>query len=154
MEELEKEKHKLTLGHETLKNEKVNLDESLKDLVKKNKNLIKKNKNLTKDLEKTKSLIDRFTLSSTRLDMMLKSQRTVFDKAGLGYRCYDKQKTINYLYKKSSKDHLTCFHCGKVGHKSYTCRINNSKVKQVWVIKGTNNSNPKGPKIAWVPKNT
>ena len=41
-----------------LKNEKVSLDESLKDLVKKNKDLISKNKNLTNDLEKAKSLID------------------------------------------------------------------------------------------------
>ena len=73
LEELAKEKDKLALDNETLKNKKVSLDESLKDLVKKNKDLISKNKNLTKDLEKTKSLIDRFILSSTRLGMMLKS---------------------------------------------------------------------------------
>ena len=49
---------------------------------------------------------------------------------------------------KSSKDNLICFHYGKVGKKSYTCKINNTKVKQVWIIKGTTNTNPKGPKIA------
>ena len=35
LEELEKEKHKLVLDNQTLKNKKVSLDESLKDLVKK-----------------------------------------------------------------------------------------------------------------------
>ena len=85
---------------------------------------------------------------------MIKNQKVVFDKAWLGYRCYDKQKIIKNLYKKSSKDNLTYFHCGKVGYRSYTYRTNNSKVKQVWVIKETHNSNPKGPKIAWVPKST
>ena len=83
MEELEKEKHKLVLDNQILKNEKGSLDESLKDLVKKNKDLITKNKNLTEDIKKSKSLIDRFTLSSTRLDMMLKSQRAIFDKTGV-----------------------------------------------------------------------
>ena len=85
---------------------------------------------------------------------MLKNQTAIFDKAGLRYRCYDKQKTIKNPYKKSSKDNLTCFHCRKVGHRSYTCRTKNTKVKQVWIIKGTINTNPKGPKIAWIPKST
>ena len=62
---------------------------------------------------------------------MIKNQRAIFDKVELGYRCYDKQKTINNLYKKSSKENITCFYCGKVGHMSYTCKTNNLKVKQV-----------------------
>ena len=111
--------------------------------------------NATKEeLDKTKPLFDKFTLSSQRLDEMIKNQKAVFDKAGLGYKCYDKQKTIKNLYKKSSKDNLTCFHCGKVGYRSYTCRINNLKVKQVWINKETSNTNSKGSKIAWVPKST
>ena len=85
---------------------------------------------------------------------MIKDQKAVFDKARLGYKCYNKQKIITNLYKKSSKDNLTYFHYGKVGHRSYTYRINNLKVKHVLVIKGTSNTNPKGPKIACVPKST
>ena len=49
---------------------------------------------------------------------------------------------------KSSKKNITCFHYGKVGHKSYTCKTKNTKMKQVCVIKGTTKTNPKGPKIA------
>ena len=49
---------KLVLDNQKLRNKKVSLDESPKDLVKKNKDLISKNENLTKDLEKSKSLID------------------------------------------------------------------------------------------------
>ena len=85
---------------------------------------------------------------------MIKNQKAVFDKVGLGYRCHDKQKTIKNLYKKSSKDNLTYFYYGKVEHKSYTCRTKKTIVKQVWIIKGTTGTNPKGPMIAWVPKIT
>ena len=69
-----KEKDKLALENETLRNKKASLDGSLKDILKKNKNLISKTEDLSKKLEKTKSLIDRFTLSSNRLDMILKNQ--------------------------------------------------------------------------------
>ena len=96
LEELAKEKNKLALDNETLRNIKVSLDKSLKDLVKKNKDLISKNEDLTKDLEKVKSLIDRFTLSSNRLDTMIKN-RAIFDKVGLRYKRYYKQKSINTL---------------------------------------------------------
>ena len=155
---MEKEKQKLILDNETLKNKKVSLDESLKDLVKKNKKLISKNKDLTKDLEKTKSLMNKFTLSSTRLDMILKSQRAIFDKAGLGYKSYYKQKSINTLYKKSSSESIVCFCCEKLGHKAYTCnmrnRPNSSRVKQIWIAKNPMFDKVERPKITWVPKQT
>ena len=86
--------------------------------------------------------------------MILKNQKAVFNKAGLGYRSYDKQKPINNLYRKSSKKNMTCFHCAKIGYKSYICKSKNTKVKQVWIIKDSINTNPKGPKIDWVPKIT
>ena len=85
---------------------------------------------------------------------MIKNQRDVFDNVELGYKCYDKQKIINNLYRKYSKENITCFHYGKVGHRLYTYKTNNSKVKQVWIIKETYISNPRGPKIDWVPKST
>ena len=83
--------------------------------------------------------MDKFTLSSTRLDMMLKSQRTIFDKAGLGYKSYYKQKSINTLYRKSSSESIVCFCCGKLGYKAYTCNMRNrpksSRVKHIWIAK-------------------
>ena len=71
-------------------NEKINLEESIKDLVKKNKDLISKTEELSKELEKAKSLVERFSLSSTKLELILRSQQVAFDKAGLGYRSYYK----------------------------------------------------------------
>ena len=139
LEESVKEKDKLALENKTLRNKKASLDESLKDLLKKNKDLISKTEDLTKDLEKAKSLLNRFTLSSNRLDMMLKDQQAIFNKAWLGCKTYQKQKSINNIYKKLSYDNLVCFCCDKLGHKSYTCNMrkcpNSIRIKQVWIIK-------------------
>ena len=54
---------------------------------------------------------------------MLNNQKVVFDKVGLGFRSYSKQKTINNLYKKSSNENMTYFCCKKFGHKSYVCNL-------------------------------
>ena len=54
------------------------LDESIKNLVNKNKDLVNKTEDLGKELEKAKSLVDRFTLSSNKLDMMIKNQQDIF----------------------------------------------------------------------------
>ena len=32
-----------------------------------------------------KPIVDKFTLSSTKLNMILENQRAIFNKAGLGY---------------------------------------------------------------------
>ena len=139
LEELEKEKDKLALDNKTLKNKNVSLDQSLKDLVKKNKDLIGKNEDLSKNIEKAKSLLDRFILSSNKLDTMLKNQRAIFDKAGLGYKSYYKKKSINTLYKKSSSNNIDCFCCGKIGHKTYTCNMrkspNSIKIKKFGLLR-------------------
>ena len=133
-------------------NEKINLEESIKDLVKKNKDLISKTEELSKELEKAKSLVDRFILSSNKLVLITKSQSAIFDKAGLGYRSYYKQKSINNLYKKSSKDNIVCFCCEKLGHKIYSCNMrrnpNTIKTKQVWIAKKSLTSKIEGPKMA------
>ena len=70
---ISREKDKLDLENKTLRNEKAKLDESITDLVKKNNDLVSKIEDLGKELEKAKSLIDRFTLSSNKLDMMIKN---------------------------------------------------------------------------------
>ena len=90
--------------------------------------------------------------------MMLKSQRAIFDKAGLGYKSYYKQKSINPLYKKSSNENIICFCCSKLGHESYTCNMRNrpksSRVKQIWVAKNPMFDKVERPKVTWVPKQT
>ena len=87
--------------------------------------------------------------------MILNNQQAIFDKAGLGYRSYSKQKSTCNLYKKSSKENLTCFCCGKIGHKAYAFKsrmLNAKSMKKVWVPKGTHVTNLQGPKKAWVTK--
>ena len=87
---------------------------------------------------------------------MLKNQRAIFDKAGLGYKSYYKQKSINTLYKKSSSDNIVCFCCGQLGHKTYTYnmrkRPNSLKIKQVWIVKNPLFDKVEKPKVTWVPK--
>ena len=120
----------VTQEKEDLIKENKRVTQKYDELEKHNINLTNKLNATKEELDKIKLLFDKFTLISQRLDEMIKKQRAVFDKTGLGYRCYDKQKTINNLYKKSSKENITCFQCGKVGHRSYTCKTNNSKVNK------------------------
>ena len=68
-------------------------------------------------------MVDRFTLSSNKLDMMIKNQQAIFYKAALRYKSYYKQKSVNSLYKKSSKDNIVCFYYGKLGHRTYSCNV-------------------------------
>ena len=77
--------------------EKENLSKENQKLSQKNIGLENLNIKLTneydvlkKELNKIRPFVDRFTLSSYRLDLILKNQKTIFDKVGLGYRSYDK----------------------------------------------------------------
>ena len=51
-----------------------------------------------KELEKYKSIVDKFTFSFECLDMLLKNQWTVFNHAGLGYNPLNKQRTAENLF--------------------------------------------------------
>ena len=69
--------------------------------------------------------------------MILENQKAVYDKAGLGYNPLKKQKYLKNIYVNSlsnKSSNITCFKCGRVGHKSYTCFFNksvNSNVKKI-----------------------
>ena len=90
--------------------------------------------------------------------MIINSQKTVYDKAGLGYNTLRKQKSFkNIFINESTKNlsNISYLRCGMVGHKAYTCssnKFNGRKVKKIWVPKEIIMTNPKGPKLAWVPK--
>ena len=60
-------------------------------------NELLKNENieLRKELGRLKPFVDRFTLYSQKLDMILETQQAVFDKAGLAYRSSYKRKIEN-----------------------------------------------------------
>ena len=88
---------------------------------------------------------------------MLNNQKGVFDKAGLGFNPNSKQKFLKILFTPASTSlsHASCFKCGRIGHKAYTCKsrmLNAKSLRKVWVPKGTNVTNLQGPKKAWVPK--
>ena len=90
---------------------------------------------MKRDLEKYKSIVDKFTFSSERLNMLLKNQRAVFNRAGLGYKPHNKQRTVENLFVKfipEKQKLIACHSCGKIGHKSYVCnnrsRTNHAKV--------------------------
>ena len=136
--------------------DKANLEKSIEELINKNQDLVRKNEDISKELVKAKSLVSKFTLSSKQLDLMLSNQRTIFNKAALGFQSYAKQKPVNELYKKSSKENLVCFHCGKLGHKAYSCNIRKNpstiKLNQVWIVKKPFVEKMEKPKTTWVPK--
>ena len=118
--------------------------------------LIQENQNFKDEINRLKSIVDKFTLSSNKLNMILDNQKAIYDKAGLGYKPLKKQKFLKDIYVNYSSyksTNITCFKCGRIGHKSYTCLINKyANTKKIWVPKGTILTNLKGPKKAWVPK--
>ncbi len=153
---LSKDIEKLTKEISELKNNKQILNENvIKDL-----NILKTEKQtLTKELEKYKPLVEKFTYSSEKLNMILNSQRAVFNRAGLGYKPKNKQKLLSNFFVKAGESKtkkITCFCCGTLGHKANVCDYRKGKtkrkIKRIWISKGTNTTNHEGSKKTWVPK--
>ena len=129
-------------------------------------NLISENESLKLDIEKYKPIVDKFTYSSEKLNIILNSQRVVFSKARLGYNPNQKQKLVkNFFRKVEESKSFTCYYCNKSGHKSYECslrRISNTiitnrlgvKTKHIWVPKGTKVETLRTSKKIWIPKLT
>ena len=90
--------------------------------------------------------------------MIIDSQKAIYDKVGLGYNTLKKQKFLKNIFVNISirkLSNITCFKCGKVGHKVYSClsnKFDDRNVKTIWVSKETIMTNSKGPKLAWVPQ--
>ena len=121
---------------DNLKTENTELRETHQDLLKKfsaleiktqvtstnHANMIDEHSKVKKELEKYKLIVDKFTYSFEILDMLLKNQRAVFNRAGLGYKPSNKQKTVENLFVKSTSNmqkSIVCHCCGKNGHRSY-----------------------------------
>ena len=87
---IEKDKFKTEINelNETikdLKHENSELKDKIVDLTSSTTNLISENESLKLDIEKYKPIVDKFTYSSEKMNMILNSQRAVFNKARLGY---------------------------------------------------------------------
>ena len=130
------------------------IEASKLSLEKENEELLKKNEWLVSSLSK-------FSCGQKAFDMILASQKCVFDKRGLGYKCSKNEKHFkNYFFKESISESPStiCNFCGIGGHISSTCPLINgskktstSKLKRIWIEK-TKVTNHQGPKKIWVPK--
>ncbi|GKU88706.1 hypothetical protein SLEP1_g2935 [Rubroshorea leprosula] len=145
----------------SLKNEEFNntLKKENEDLKKGNEDLKKENEVLKRKACDLENVISKFTLSKEKFDSILKSQRNVYDKGGIGFDYSKKQKTFKITFVRASQSYhvnVTCYCCGANGHFAFVCPLKRliaqGKVKQIWVPKGTLSTNPHGPKQIWVPK--
>ena len=101
-----------------------------------NENEILKKKN-----EWLTSSLSIFSYGQKSFEMILASQKCVFDKQRLGFKSSKNQKYFkNYFVKESASANpsTTCNFCGRGGHISSTCplrngsqKISNAKAKKV-----------------------
>ena len=158
-EELYEDFEKLSLKNNSLKKriqelekeleevkEKFSIDEISKThLEKENEILRNENEILKKKNEWLTSSLSIFSCGQKSFEMILASQKCVFDKQGLGFKSSKNQKYFkNYFVKESSSEcpSTICNFCGRGGHISSTCSLrndsqknSNAKAKKVWVEK-------------------
>ena len=86
--------------------------------------------NLKNEIVKLKSIVEKFTLSSNKLHMILDNQKAIYDKVDLRYNPLNKQKFLKNIFVNSSYNkfsNITCFKCGRIGYKSYSYFSNKSE---------------------------
>ena len=111
---------------------------------------------MQKEDEKLKPLVDKLSLSSDKLELLLSNQRFSSNRAEI--ICNSNSNLVERkisAQNKFQKSNVVCFCCKRVGHKAYLCNFRKKKknnVKKVWVPKGTTCTNSNGPKKIWVPK--
>ena len=107
------------------------------------------NEVLKKKKEWLTSSLSIFSCGQKSFEIILASQKCVFDKQGLGFKSSKNQKYFkNYFVKESASAspfttcNSTCNFCGRGGHISSTCSLrndsqknSNAKAKKVWVEK-------------------
>ena len=120
-----------------------------------NTKVLKDNKNFTKENQDLKNQILALKNKINDLNKVndsLTQENNALKKKNLELSNEKKNKFSKVVHENHSTIY---FKCNKVGHKAFECnikRIGHTFVKQIWVPKGTTCTNPKGPKIAWVPK--
>ncbi|GAV86413.1 hypothetical protein CFOL_v3_29844 [Cephalotus follicularis] len=119
----------------------------------KNSSLEKENLDLKSEIDALKRTFSKFSSSNDKMDKLLGMQRCVFDRVGLGFDEMNKVKHFDKFLDRKKKV-MNCNFCGKVGHITSTCwnRKSSTKIKTIWILKGTFPTNVKGPKTIWVPK--
>ena len=80
------------------------------------------------------SSLSIFSCGQKYFEMILASQKCVFDKQGLGFKSSKNQKYFkNYFVKESSSasPSTTCNFCGRGGHSSSTCLFKKMVFKRI-----------------------
>ena len=60
--------------------------------------ILNENSESKKELDKYKFIVEKFTFSSKRLNMLLRDQRAIFNSTELGYKLLNKQRTVENLF--------------------------------------------------------
>ncbi|GKV05413.1 hypothetical protein SLEP1_g17430 [Rubroshorea leprosula] len=101
-------------------------EESNNALKKENEDLKKENEVLKRKACDFENVISKFTLSKENFDSILKSQRSIYDKGGIGFDYSKKQKTFKTTFVRASQSYhpsVTCYCCGANGHFAYACPL-------------------------------
>ena len=102
--------------------------------------------------------LEKFTKGQKNLELLLGSQRCVYDRAGIGYNTTTKQKLYKNIFVESpstSTQKLSCTFCNSKEHTKHTCYVKKcvrKGLKTIWVPKRKNVTNTQGPNKIWVPK--
>ncbi|GKV22366.1 hypothetical protein SLEP1_g32246 [Rubroshorea leprosula] len=121
----------------SLKNEESNnaLKKENEDLKKGNEDLKKENEVLKKKAYDLENVISKFTLSKEKFDYILKSQKSIYDKGGIGFDYSKKQKTFKNSFVRASQSYhpnVTCYCCGANGHFAYVCPLKRLIAQGQW----------------------
>ena len=101
-----------------------------------------KNFELQAKCDDNKKIASKFTEGQQNLDRLLCTQKASFNKEEIGYNYFNKKKSYNNLFVKSTwhkKDARTSNYCYKIVHIAYSClyKKSMSRIIQIWVPKGT-----------------
>ena len=82
--------------------------------------LVNENKELKLKVENLSKILTNFTNGKKNLDNLLRSQRCVFDKAGIEYNPKVKEKHYkNFFINEKFLKIPICEHCGKLWHNEH-----------------------------------
>ena len=131
------------------------LTKECENLQNKNEVLKRKNSILKETVEDLEKSLAKYVDEKEKLDAILGKQKCSLDKTGIEYNPFKKRKlSKNRFETPVEKTKITSFYCRKKDHLASQCFSMQKYyvVKKAWVPKGPLKTNPKGPKIIWIPK--
>lgn len=110
---------------EVLQRNKI-LEKKKNKSLQKLKDLKQENKNMQEKVQILKPLIDKLTLSSIKLELILRNQKKPCDKAEIDYNSSHKNRfSANHFSAPTtfSKSNIVYYCCNKIEHKAYECNL-------------------------------